>query len=80
MIPWTTWIIVCAVQSEHLSFITVIDKAYFVMQAVMLQIRLYALYKRSNKILGFMVIFFLAEISAHFYISINFDSTTQGWP
>ena len=46
----------------------------------MLQLRLYALYKRSNKILGFMTVLFLAELSAQFYIYINFDYTVQGWP
>ena len=46
----------------------------------MLQLRLYALYKRSNKILGFMTVLFLAEVSAHLYIYIDFDSTVQGWP
>ena len=41
--------------------------------------RLYALYNRSNKILGFMAVFFLAELSVELYTYISFDSTIQGW-
>ena len=48
------------------------------MHTVMLQLRLYALYERSNMILGFLMIVFLAEVSAQFYIFIDFDFTAQG--
>ena len=50
------------------------------MQTVMLQMRLYALYERSNKILAFVTVFFLAEVSAQLYTYITLDSTAQGWP
>ena len=49
-------------------------------QTAMLQIRLYALYERSNKILAFMAVFFLAEVSSQLYAYITLDSTVQGWP
>ena len=42
--------------------------------------RLYALYNRSNKILGLMAVFFLAELSVEFYTYISFDSPLHGWP
>ena len=48
------------------------------MQTVMLQMRLYALYERSNKILAFVTVFFLAEVSAQLYTYITLDSTAQG--
>lgn len=44
---------------------------------VLLQLRLYVLYNRSNKILGFMSIFFLAEMATQVYIYVNFGATTK---
>lgn len=43
----------------------------------MLLMRLYALYQRSNKILAFLVTFFLAEFAAMLYIYVNFSSTAK---
>ena len=51
-----------------------------VIQTVLLQMQLYALYERSNKILGFMAVCFLAEVSLDVYAYIRFYSTAQGWP
>ena len=73
--------VVYTVQGEYSSFVGALqDLHHVVMQTVLLQMRLYALYKRSNKILGLMVVCFLAEISVDFYTYISFDSTAQGWP
>jgi len=47
-------------------------------QTVMLLMRLYALYQRSNKILAFLVTFFLAEFAAMLYIYVDFSSTAKG--
>ena len=44
----------------------------------MLQIRLYVLYQRSNKVLAFLAICFLAEVTVMLCISINFSSAIQG--
>ena len=67
------------VRGKYSSFVgTLQDLRCEVMQTVLLQMRLYALYKRSNKILGLMAICFLAEVSADFYTYISFDSTAQG--
>lgn len=45
---------------------------------VMLQIRLYALYNRSKKILAFLAICFLAEAGVMLRIYINYSSTIKG--
>ena len=47
-------------------------------RTVMLQIRLYVLYQRSNKVLSFLAICFLAEVTVTLYISVNFSSTVKG--
>lgn len=46
----------------------------------MLQIRLYVLYRRSNKLLVFLAICFLAEVAIMLRMYIDFSSTVQGQP
>ena len=74
---WSTWIVVYTVQGKYSSFVGALqDLRCVAIQTVLLQMRLYALHKRSNKILGFMTVCFLAEVSAYVYIGLG--STAQG--
>ena len=71
----------CIVQGKYSSFVGAWQNLLcVVIQTALLQMRLYALYMRSNKILGFMIVLFLAEVSVQFYTYISFDSKAQGWP
>ena len=71
----------CTVQGKYSTFVGALqDLRCVAIQTVLLQMRLYALHKRSNKILGFMTVCFLAEVSAEFHAYISLDSTAHGWP
>ena len=68
-------------QGKYSSFVGALqDLRCVAIQTVLLQMRLYALYKRSNNILGFMALCFLAEVAVEFYAYISLDSTAQGSP
>ena len=47
---------------------------------VMLQMRLYVLYKRSNKFLASLAVCFLAKVVGLLVVYINFSSTVRGSP
>jgi len=46
----------------------------------MLQMRLYVLYKRSNKFFASLAICFLAKVVVLVFVYSNFSSTVQGSP
>jgi len=73
---WPTWIIVSTVQGNSLT----LGSTYLVitMQTVMMQMRLYALYQRSKKVLALLVTLFLAEAAVTLVMCIKFSSTVNG--
>jgi len=78
MQSWPTWLVVSTVQGNHSPYLH--TGKDLPCQIVLLQLRLYVLYNRSNKILGFMTIFFLAEMATQVYIYVNFGAIAKGWP
>jgi len=75
---WPTWLIESIVQGNHSPYVYTVVRLTLPCRTVMLQIRLYVLYRRSKKILVFLVTFFLAQAAAMLCIYIDFSATAKG--
>ena len=56
------------------------SSTYPVIPTVILQMRLYVLYKRSKKFLAPLAVCFLAKVAVLLVVYINFSSTVRGSP
>ena len=65
-----------AVQGNHFLYF-LIGNTYPVTTTVVLQIRLYALYKRSKRILIFLVILFIAKVAVELCMCFRSSSTVD---
>jgi len=73
---WASFIIVWTVQGKGLN--TSIQHGLAEVSTVILQMRLYALYHRSTRLLVFMVIFFAAEVGISLWIMVAMSLINNG--